>query len=50
LFLPGVTLDSFAIHVATISAILYAYSSGIAYPTVHREPPLRCYARSEGCI
>jgi triacylglycerol esterase/lipase EstA (alpha/beta hydrolase family) len=50
LFLPGVTLDSFAIHVATISAILYAYSSGIAYPTVHREPSLRCYARSEGCI
>jgi triacylglycerol esterase/lipase EstA (alpha/beta hydrolase family) len=50
LFLPGVTLDSFAIHVATISAVLYAYSSGIAYPTVHREPPLRCYARSEGCI
>jgi triacylglycerol lipase len=48
LFLPGVTLDSFAIHVATISAILYAYSSGIAYPTVHREPSLRCYARSEG--
>jgi triacylglycerol lipase len=49
LFLPGVTLDSFAIHLATNYVTLYTYSSGIAYPTVHREPPLRCYARSEGC-
>jgi triacylglycerol lipase len=49
LFLPGVTLDSFAIHFATISAILYTYSAGIAYPTVHREPPLHCYATREGC-
>jgi hypothetical protein len=49
LFLPGVTLDSFAIHLATISATLYIYSSGIAYPTVTREPPLHCYARPEGC-
>jgi triacylglycerol lipase len=48
LFLPGVTLDSFAIHLATISATLYTYSSGIAYPTVNREPPLHCYARPEG--
>ena len=49
LLLPGVTLASFAIHLATISATLYTYSSGIAYPTVKREPPLRCYARPEGC-
>jgi triacylglycerol lipase len=49
LLLPGVTLDSFAIHLAAIYATLYTYSSGIAYPTVHREPPLRCYARPESC-
>jgi triacylglycerol lipase len=49
LLLPGVTLDSFAIHLATIYATLYTYSSGIAYPTVHREPPLRCYAVPESC-
>ena len=45
LLLPGVTLASFAIHLATISATLYTYSTGIAYPTIDREPPLRCYAR-----
>ncbi|MGH3788204.1 MAG: hypothetical protein ACRDRG_17020 [Pseudonocardiaceae bacterium] len=41
------TLDSFAIH----SATLYTYSAGagIVYPTVNREPPLRCYARPENC-
>ena len=51
LFLPGVTLDSFAIHSATIYATLYTYSAGagIVYPTVNHEPPLRCYARPENC-
>jgi triacylglycerol lipase len=49
LFLPGVTLDSFAIHAATIYAGIYTYGTGIFYPTVNREPPLRCYARPENC-
>jgi triacylglycerol lipase len=49
LLLPGVTLDSFAIHSATVYASIYTYPLGIFYPTVNHEPPLRCYARPEKC-
>src|SRR5436305_13397858 len=48
LFLPGVPLASFAIHLATMSATLYTYAPGIADPTIHREPPPRCYPRPPG--
>lgn len=45
LFLPGVTPDSFATHVGTFYATAVPYVAGITYPTVNREPQLRCYAR-----
>ena len=49
LFLPGVTPDSFTTHVATFYATAAPYLLGIGYPTVNREPQLRCYARPESC-
>jgi hypothetical protein len=49
LFLPGVTLDSFAVHFATIFATLVPRAAGVTYPPVSSEPPLRCYAQPKAC-
>jgi triacylglycerol lipase len=49
LFLPGVTLDSFAVHFATIYAHFVPDIAGLTYPPVSSEPPLRCYARPQAC-
>jgi triacylglycerol lipase len=49
LFLPGVTPVSFATHVGTFYATALPNIAGITYPTVTREPQLRCYAHPEGC-
>jgi triacylglycerol lipase len=49
LFLPGVTLDSFAVHYAAIYARFVPDIAGLTYPPVRSEPPLRCYARPQAC-
>lgn len=49
LLLPGVTPESFATNAAIIYATGVPRLFGVPYPTVTSEPPLRCYARSEGC-
>ena len=49
LFLPGVTLDSFAVHFATLYATLVPHLIGLTYPPVTTEPPLRCYAQRKAC-
>jgi triacylglycerol lipase len=49
LYLPGVTLESFVTNVTVIYATGLPRLAGIPYPTVTSEPPLRCYARPEGC-
>jgi len=49
LFLPGVTPESFATNAASIYATGLPRLLGVSYPSVTSEPPLRCYARSEGC-
>ncbi len=48
-FLPGVTVDSFAVHFATIYATFVPNIVGLTYPPVSSEPPLRCYAQQESC-
>jgi triacylglycerol esterase/lipase EstA (alpha/beta hydrolase family) len=49
LFLPGVTLDSFAVHYAAIFATFVPDIAGLTYPPVSSEPPLRCYAQVKAC-
>lgn len=49
LFLPGVTVDSFARHFATVYANFVLGVVGLIYPPVSSEPPLRCYALPKGC-
>jgi hypothetical protein len=49
LFLPGVTVASFAVHFAIIFANFVPAIAGLTYPPVSSEPPLRCYAQSEAC-
>src|SRR5436305_974365 len=49
LFLPGVSLDSFATHFTTHFATFILGVAGLTYPPVNSEPPLRCYAQREVC-
>ena len=49
LFLPGVTVESFAEHFATVYVNFMLGVVGLPYPTVSSEPPLRCYALPKGC-
>jgi triacylglycerol esterase/lipase EstA (alpha/beta hydrolase family) len=49
LFLPGVTVNSFASHFVSNYANFMLGVVGVFHPPVSSEPPLRCYARSESC-
>jgi triacylglycerol lipase len=49
LFLPGVTVNSFASHFVSNYATFLLGVVGVFHPPVTSEPPLRCYARSESC-
>jgi triacylglycerol esterase/lipase EstA (alpha/beta hydrolase family) len=49
LFLPGVTFDKFVSHFTALYANFLLGVTGLLYPPVSSEPPLRCYARLDAC-
>ena len=49
LFLPGVTVDSFAEHFATVYTSFILGVVGVTYPPVRSEPSIRSYALSKAC-